>query len=79
MRVWHSFHDVGKAVLTITATMRETGSLPAVLVDAYRETLATSTKGMVQKFFEGLAESCPEALKYFSDRWLLETSEKTTE
>ena len=66
-KVWSSFLDVDKAVKTIKATLAETKTLPAVLITAYKETLETTTKGMVQRFYEKLAEQCPEALKYFSE------------
>jgi hypothetical protein len=68
MKTWSSFLDVDKAVKTIQATLHETGSLPARLVIAYDESLANTTKGMVQRFYEKLTEQCPKALKYFSDK-----------
>lgn len=67
MRLWEAASDVRKAVETIARLYRETGGLPPVLLEAYRETLAHSRRGMVQRFYEEMTELAPEALAFFSD------------
>ncbi|NLH62476.1 MAG: hypothetical protein GX452_13840 [Ignavibacteriales bacterium] len=67
MRVLASYAEAEMAVQTITTIMKETGKIPEVLLQSYRETLKYSYKGVVQKFYSELAKKCPEALKYFQD------------
>ena len=65
MRVWGSYEQAEKAVKTIKKLMEETGGIPEPLLKAYNATIQTSYKGVVQRFYERLAEECPEALKLF--------------
>jgi hypothetical protein len=67
MRVWGGYKDADEAVETITKVMKENGKLPDVLIDSYRRSLAYGYHGVTQRFYGGLAEKCPEALKYFAD------------
>lgn len=67
MRVWTGYKDADEAVETITKIMKETGKLPEVLVESYKRTLSYGYHGVTQRFYTGLAEKCPEALKYFED------------
>ena len=39
--------------------------IPEPLLRAYNATIETSYKGVVQRFYEKLAEECPQALKFF--------------
>jgi len=67
MRVFASFPEAERAVDTIAKSMKHTGEVPEVLVDAYRTSLSrTPYHGVVQHFFTKLAEKCPEAMKYFT-------------
>lgn len=65
VKVWNSYPDVEKAVETITKIYNETTTLPDVYVKAVEETLAHSSKGLVQRFYERLTEKCPAALQHF--------------
>lgn len=65
MRVWGSYEQAEKAVFTIKKLIKETGKIPEPLLRAYNLTIQTSYKGVIQRFYEKLAEECPEALKYF--------------
>lgn len=65
-RVWQGYHDVDEAVNTISVCIKQTGEVPEALVRAYRTSIERSGHGLVQRFYEGLAEKCPEALRYFS-------------
>lgn len=66
MRIWNSYKDVETSVKAIIASMKQTGELPAIMVAAYRKTLQMSYRGVVQHFYELIAEQCPQALKYFA-------------
>ncbi len=66
-KIWSSYIDVDDSVSTIKTVLAETGTLPAILVTSYKETLERTSKGMVQRFYEKLVEHCPEALRYFMD------------
>ena len=67
MRVFASYPEADQAAATITAAMKNTGEVPAVLVEAYRTSLArTPYHGVVQRFYSRLAQQCPEAMKYFT-------------
>lgn len=67
VKIWTGFSDVDRAVDTIAKIKTTTGRVPAALLDAYRGTLKTTTRGMVQRFFEVLADQCPECLSEFTD------------
>lgn len=67
MKVFYSYEQVKEAVRVIKLLMETNGSLPDVLVESYRGALAGGYRGVVIKFYELLANECPEALKYFSD------------
>jgi len=66
VQVWNSYQQVEEAVDTIDKIMKQTGKLPDVYVEAVRETLRVSSKGLVQRFYAFLVEKQPGALQYFS-------------
>jgi hypothetical protein len=62
--------DPQAAVLAIARIHREDGGLPQDLVEAYLWILAQARKdrpGLVEEFYVGLEEACPEALRYFPE------------
>jgi hypothetical protein len=59
--------EVDRAVAAIKQIKERTAKLPPVLVEAYRETLESASSAIVRRFFEGLANQCPDALEYFID------------
>jgi len=65
MRIWYKYESADIAVKTIKKLLEETGTIPETLLKAYNKTLQTSYRGVVQRFYEKLAEECPQALKYF--------------
>lgn len=65
MRIWQSREDVDRAVSTIAQYLRETGTIPPPLLRAYRQSTENAMRGLVQRFFEKLAQEAPEALKFF--------------
>ena len=64
-RVWQSTLDVDRAIETIARYLQETGKIPDILLEAYRESIQKTSRGLTQRFYEKLAEKCPEAMKYF--------------
>lgn len=66
-RVWQGYSDVDQAIETIQTCLKETGQVPDALVKAYQTSIQRSGHGLVQRFYEGLAEKCPEALRYFTE------------
>ena len=66
-QIWNTYEDAQIAAETICTTMRETGGLPAILVDAYKDSMQKANKsGVVMRFYQLVAHNCPKALKYFS-------------
>jgi len=65
MRIWYKYESADIAVKTIKKLLEETGTIPEALLKAYNDTIKTSYRGVVQRFYEKLAEECPQALKYF--------------
>ena len=65
MRIWYKYESADIAVKTIKKLLEETGTIPETLLKAYNDTIKTSYRGVVQRFYEKLAEECPKALKYF--------------
>jgi hypothetical protein len=59
--------EVDRAVAAIKQIVGRTKKLPPVLIAAYSETLESASSAVVRRFFEGLANQCPEALEYFID------------
>jgi hypothetical protein len=57
--------EVDHSVATIKQIIERTKKLPPVLVAAYSKTLEVASSAVVRRFFEGLANECPEALEYF--------------
>lgn len=67
-RVWAGKTDVDQAVDTIAKCIEETGIVPEALVRAYWTSIERSSHGLVQRFYERLAEKCPKALGYFAEK-----------
>ena len=65
MRIWTSHADAQRAAGTIKKFVEETGTIPAELIKAYRASMKNARPGIVARFYEALAEQCPEAMKYF--------------
>ena len=59
--------EVDRTVAAIKQIIERTKKLPPVLVAAYSETLELASSAVVRRFFEGLANQCPEAVEYFID------------
>ena len=66
-RIWNSHEDVLAAVRTITIIHARGNGLPRDLVAAYKDILATASKGLVAYFYEELTDKCPAALPMFQD------------
>jgi hypothetical protein len=66
-KIWSSFEDVDRAVETICGFMQTHHGLPETLRVAYRDTLAVASRGQVQRFWETLHATCPEAVTLFMD------------
>jgi len=64
-RIWQSTLDVDRAIETIARYLQETGKIPDILLEAYRESIRKTSRGLVQRFYEKLASDCPEAMKFF--------------
>jgi len=64
-RIWQTTIDVDRAIETIARYLQETGKVPDILLEAYRESIQKTSRGLTQRFYERLAEKCPEAMKYF--------------
>ncbi|HYA32606.1 MAG TPA: hypothetical protein VEG65_01215 [Candidatus Bathyarchaeia archaeon] len=62
-----SMAEVDRAVAAIKQIIDRTTKLPPVLVEAYKEALESASSPVIRRFFEGLANQCPEALEYFVD------------
>jgi len=66
-RIWNSHEDVLAAVRTITIIHARGNGIPKDLVAAYKDILATASKGLVAYFYEQIAEQCPAVLSFFKD------------
>lgn len=66
-RIWNAAEDALRAAKAVAEVMQATGEVPTPLATAYRASLRTATPGLVQRFYERLAMTCPEALRYFTD------------
>jgi hypothetical protein len=60
-----TMEEVDHSVATIKQIIERTKKLPPVLVAAYSKTLEVASSAIVRRFFEVLANQCPEALEYF--------------
>ncbi|MGZ4885786.1 MAG: hypothetical protein ACXVI7_10285 [Halobacteriota archaeon] len=69
-----TMEEVDHSVATIKQIIERTKKLPPVLVAAYSTTLESASSAVVRRFFEGLANQCPDALEYFID---VDTQKKT--
>lgn len=68
MKIWSGYPDVDRAVETIKILWNESPEpkeLPELYVQALKETMKNSSKGLQLRFFDGLSRECPQALKYF--------------
>jgi hypothetical protein len=70
-----TMEEVDRSVATIKQIIERTKKLPPVLVAAYSKTLEEASSAIVRRFFEGLANQCPEALEYFIDVDTLQKAE----
>lgn len=67
-KIWSSYEDVDRAVITIKRQLEMTGTIAPELVSSYKETLSTAGRGLVQRFYEqltALSETMPQVLTYF--------------
>lgn len=64
-RVWQSTQDIDRAVETISRYIAEFDTIPETLLEAYRESLEKTSRGLAQRFYEKLAQECPAGMKYF--------------
>lgn len=65
VKVWQSYQDVDQIIKTIQTILQIKGELPTELIESIKATIKTSSKGIVQYFYNQLTEKCPEAIKYF--------------
>ena len=65
MRVWAGYPDVDREVETIAKIFGKTGTLPELYLGSVKEIMAHSSKGLITRFYQQLAEKCPDALKLF--------------
>jgi len=67
-KIWACREDVDTAVNTIAMIHRSTGTLPPELLQAYKEILEGTSKGLVARFYEMLAIKRPEVMPLFTSR-----------
>jgi hypothetical protein len=70
VRLWDSKKGVIEAVDSLTKVYSKTQTIPAELIRAYKVTLgrvAERRPGLVQEFYDRMADRCPDALPLFGD------------
>jgi len=67
-KVWATTKDVEAAVDLVKKLYEETGAVPEPLRDAMMRSLRTSRHGLIQRFYAGLADRCPEAIRWFMEK-----------
>lgn len=65
MKVFIGTQEIDTIVKTIKVFYEETGSIPEVLVSSYKESLNHTSSALVQRFYQRLADECPQAIKFF--------------
>lgn len=65
---WKSSESVRKAVETLARIDQNGLEIPPQLIRSYRQMINSSSAELVAYFFQGVAEKCPEALSFWTEK-----------